>query len=114
MTGLILMLATLSLASYEDAYRESIRLGKPLVVGVGCAPHGSYGEWVPCLVSRLEGYKAPCIVVSVPKGDTLYWHATLPAAASFEDIRRSLAPPAKKYDPYQPRSSLPIRSAGAC
>lgn len=74
--------------SYHDGYAESVRTKTPLVTGIGCiAPDG---PWVNSTASSLPGYQSPCIVISLPRGDTLYHHATLPANATAGQIRAAL------------------------
>ncbi len=89
---------------YESAYAEAVHSNQPLVVGVGCAPPA--GKWGVVVVKSLEGYKAPCIVVSVPRGSDLLYRETLPPSATADDIRRAIPAPAplplRKFNPYVP------------
>ena len=84
----ILLLMLVQIGDYQAAYDRAALRGKPLVVGVACAAPA--GEWELSLVKRLDGYQAPCIVLSVPKDGWLYWKATLPPTATAKDIRASL------------------------
>src|SRR5438128_10272137 len=78
--------------TYEDQYTASVRLRKPLVVGVGCAP--PRGEWFTCRVSApWHEWPGPCIVVARPMGGTLYFVAELPPSATAATIVQVLAPP---------------------
>ncbi len=84
MKAILLLAAALQSHTYDDAYTRAVTSGQPLVVGVGCAPCA--GEWDLVLVTSLEGYPSPCIVVSRPSSRTLLWVVTLPATASSEEI----------------------------
>lgn len=101
----LLMLAQVP-PQYDAAYDRALRVGKPLIVGIGCAAPA--GPWVHVHVRSLTGFTAPCIVVSEPVGRDVIWRATLPAYSSAKAIGRSLTPkapapvkPAPKFNPYQ-------------
>src|ERR1700720_3483708 len=78
--------------TYEDQYAASVRLHKPLVVGVGCAP--PMGDWLTYrLAAPWHAWPRPCIVVARPMGDTLYFVAELPPGATAAAVGQTLAPP---------------------
>jgi hypothetical protein len=116
MNALLFLAAWVHGAPYDDAYIRSVQAGRPLVVGVSCAPPSGYhalGEpWLTVLVKDLEGYPSPCIVVSRPAGGSLHWVATLPATASQEDVAAALRqpePPKIKWQPYSFAPVAPVR-----
>jgi hypothetical protein len=81
--------------TYEDQYAASVRLRKPLVVGVGCPPPP--GEWLTYRVAALwHAWPRPCVVVARPMGDALYFVAELPPGAPAADVARALVPSATK------------------
>lgn len=101
MNALLALATALHGAPYDDAYARSVQTGRPLVVGVSCAPCA--GEWDVVLVKSLDGYPSPCVVVSRPVDGKLLWVATLPATASQEDVAAALRqpePPTTKWQPY--------------
>ena len=74
--------------SYDIMRVRAIGTNKPLVIGVGCdVPED---DWLVCRVDMLEGYTSPCIVISRPKGNDLYWIATLSCHSKVSDIRAAL------------------------
>lgn len=101
---LLALLATVPLfaqnAAYPDVHAKSIKDGKPLVVGIGCAAPS--GDWATATVTKLDGYKAPCIVVAVPRKDYQDWKATLPPTATAADVRKVLSRP-------EVRAAVPFR-----
>jgi hypothetical protein len=110
MNAILLLAAALHGAPYDDAYIRSVQAGRPLVVGVSCAPVA--GDWDVVLVKTLEGYPSPCVVVSRPLEGKLLWVATLPATASQEDVAAALRqpePPKIKWQPYSFAPVAPVR-----
>lgn len=61
---------------YARAYRDAVAQRRPLVVFVTMTGRQILGA-VCCQVYSLQGYDGPCIVVSVPVGNELYWRQTL-------------------------------------
>jgi hypothetical protein len=114
------MAPTKAVRTYADAYKDAHRAGQHLVVGIGCqAPNGS---WESITVDSLEGYQAPCIVVSKPHDDIMAWVATLPPDAdhdqvnqyvSRKEVRQSPAPFRQQVQPrlFQPQRFRVIRSS---
>lgn len=95
MTKALLLLSLASLGQvqapdYPTGRRWAVSAGTPLVVGVGCAAPA--GDWNVVNVGALEGFEAPCVVVSRPEGGDLYWVKTLPAAATAKDVGDALKP----------------------
>lgn len=67
----LLLTAALSRAdSYSDAYKNSVRDKIPMVVYVGCEAKFIPSVWY-CRVEKLEGYPAPCVVVSIPQAEVM-------------------------------------------
>ena len=83
-------------ADYQTAHDAALKAGKPLVVGVGCAPPA--GDWVPSLVAKLPGYAAPCIVVAVPLKTWLEPVKVLSPFATASEIRAALGVIDRKVD----------------
>ena len=77
--------------TYADAYTEAVQRSLPLVVGIGVDPPRGSG-WVTFRrEAPWQEWRRPAIVVSVPKGDTLWQLKTLPATASWDDVFDVLA-----------------------
>lgn len=87
---------------YHAAYSSATKVGKPLVVGVGCAVPTST-EWVSVSVRQLTGYRAPCVVIGSSDG---LWIATLLPGATAGNIRSVLrGQEVQRSVPFQDRAS---------
>lgn len=113
--------------SYDRAIQAACSNGSAVVVGVGCWPPN--GEWHTATVARLDGYRAPCLVVAVgdQKTGSAWWVATLRPDTQAKDIEAIFKRPPfqqkRKYNPetqpnFQQRmgrqSAAQVRFSGSC
>lgn len=73
--------------SYDDACRQAMQTGKPMVTFVGCQQR-QVGQRVVVSVrpGKFAGYPQRCIIVGSPEGGMLAWRKTLPIDASDQEI----------------------------
>ena len=72
--------------TYGEMYSLAVKQQKALVVFVG-TPIAPSVEWLSIRVEKLQGFTAPCVVVSRPRGNELMWLATLDCHVSHDGIR---------------------------
>lgn len=116
----------LAAPSYDAAYAEAIRTGRPLVVFVGCPALTIEGA-VTFATPRVSWHTGSAVIVSMPRqgasGPWLEWVETLPAMAPASQIKEAIArharrlappPPTIYLHPFaQPGFGPPMRFGGA-
>lgn len=86
----VLLVASLALGqTYDLDYEQALKDRTDMVVGVGCVPPP--GPYKTTLVSKLAGYKGPCIVLARPYKEQVVKLAVLPATATSATIQAKLA-----------------------
>lgn len=97
--------------TWGEAKAASLADGKPVVAYVGCPIPKT--ERVPgahtVSVSALTGHESHTLVVCYPSGGALYAEATLPCAATAEEIQAAVKKAASKAPSPEPRRDKPVR-----
>lgn len=105
--------------TYEEAYNQALREGRPFVVFVGVPPMP--GPWLSHHCHRFDGVPGRGVILSISRGSYMEWVDTMDWWSTEEDIQRRIraippAPPvvrpsAPVYPAYRPSAMF---SGGSC
>lgn len=98
--------------TWTEAKAAALKDGRPVVAYVGCPVPKA--ERIPgahtVSVSALTGYDPHTLVVCYPSGGALYAEATLPCAATTDEIHAAVKKAAAKAPNPEPRRDKPVRA----
>lgn len=98
--------------TWTEAKAAALADGRPVVAYVGCPVPKA--ERVPgahtVSVSALTGYESHTLVVCYPSGGALYAEATLPCAATVDEVHAAVKKAAAKAPNPEPRRDKPVRA----